>query len=89
LVLVSSVAGLRGYANIAHYVAAKHGVVGLMRTTPDGDDPRGPVPVRSQSCIEPRLPATTHSDRLSSSYGFESRCGVMESKLIESPGTST
>jgi (+)-trans-carveol dehydrogenase len=31
-VLTSSVAGLKAYQNIAHYVAAKHGVVGLMRT---------------------------------------------------------
>jgi SDR family mycofactocin-dependent oxidoreductase len=32
IILTSSDAGLFGYANIAHYVAAKHGVVGLMRT---------------------------------------------------------
>ncbi len=32
IVLVSSVAGLKGLANIAHYVSAKHGLVGLMRT---------------------------------------------------------
>lgn len=32
IVLTSSAAGLMAYANIAHYVAAKHGVVGLMRT---------------------------------------------------------
>ena len=32
IVLVSSVAGLRSYAGVAHYVAAKHGVVGLMKT---------------------------------------------------------
>src|SRR5690606_18795986 len=31
LILISSTAGLRPYANMAHYVAAKHGVVGLMR----------------------------------------------------------
>jgi len=31
IVLTSSVAGLKGYANVAHYVSAKHGVVGLMR----------------------------------------------------------
>ena len=30
--LTSSAAGLKGYANIAHYTAAKHGVVGLMKT---------------------------------------------------------
>jgi SDR family mycofactocin-dependent oxidoreductase len=32
IVFTSSVAGLRGYENTGHYVAAKHGVVGLMRT---------------------------------------------------------
>jgi SDR family mycofactocin-dependent oxidoreductase len=32
IILTSSVAGLKAYANIAHYVSAKHGVTGLMRT---------------------------------------------------------
>lgn len=32
IVLTSSAAGLRAYPNIAHYVSAKHGVVGLMKT---------------------------------------------------------
>jgi (+)-trans-carveol dehydrogenase len=32
IVITSSAAGLKGYANLAHYVSAKHGVVGLMRT---------------------------------------------------------
>ncbi|MFH5821861.1 mycofactocin-coupled SDR family oxidoreductase [Georgenia sp. AZ-5] len=32
MVLISSIAGLKGLANNAHYAAAKHGVVGLMRT---------------------------------------------------------
>ena len=32
IVLTSSAAGLKGYGNIAHYVSAKHGVVGLMKT---------------------------------------------------------
>ena len=31
VVLTSSVAGLKGAPGIAHYVAAKHGVIGLMR----------------------------------------------------------
>jgi (+)-trans-carveol dehydrogenase len=31
MVLTSSVAGLHAYGNLAHYAAAKHGVVGLMR----------------------------------------------------------
>ena len=32
MILTSSAAGLQPYANVAHYVSAKHGVVGLMRT---------------------------------------------------------
>jgi SDR family mycofactocin-dependent oxidoreductase len=32
IVITSSVAGLKGLANIVHYASAKHGVVGLMRT---------------------------------------------------------
>lgn len=32
LVIVGSAASLRGYPGIAHYAAAKHGVVGLMRS---------------------------------------------------------
>jgi len=32
IIITSSVCGLKGMPNIGHYVAAKHGVVGLMRT---------------------------------------------------------
>ncbi|OBJ30043.1 mycofactocin-coupled SDR family oxidoreductase [Mycolicibacter heraklionensis] len=32
MVLVSSIAGLRGLAGVVHYAAAKHGMVGLMRS---------------------------------------------------------
>jgi SDR family mycofactocin-dependent oxidoreductase len=32
IVLVSSIAGLRGLVGVSHYTAAKHGVVGLMRS---------------------------------------------------------
>ena len=32
IVITSSDAGLKGFPNVAHYVSAKHGVVGLMRT---------------------------------------------------------
>jgi SDR family mycofactocin-dependent oxidoreductase len=32
VIITSSMAGFVGYANVAHYVVAKHGVVGLMRT---------------------------------------------------------
>lgn len=32
LMFISSIGGLRGMMNVAHYVTAKHGIVGLMRT---------------------------------------------------------
>jgi NAD(P)-dependent dehydrogenase (short-subunit alcohol dehydrogenase family) len=32
IVCISSTAGLKGMANLAHYVAAKHGVLGLVKT---------------------------------------------------------
>lgn len=32
MILTNSIAGLRGLVGVAHYVAAKHGVVGLMRS---------------------------------------------------------
>jgi NAD(P)-dependent dehydrogenase (short-subunit alcohol dehydrogenase family) len=32
ITLISSAAGLRGYAYLGHYAATKHGLVGLMRT---------------------------------------------------------
>jgi NAD(P)-dependent dehydrogenase (short-subunit alcohol dehydrogenase family) len=40
IVLTSSTAGAKGYANVAHYVAAKHGVVGLMRSLANELAPR-------------------------------------------------
>jgi (+)-trans-carveol dehydrogenase len=40
IVLTSSTAGLTGMANISHYVAAKHGVVGLMRSLANELAPR-------------------------------------------------
>ncbi|RZT87130.1 (+)-trans-carveol dehydrogenase/(-)-trans-carveol dehydrogenase [Pseudonocardia sediminis] len=41
IVLISSIAGLRGAQFIGHYVAAKHGVVGLMRTMAQELGPHG------------------------------------------------
>jgi SDR family mycofactocin-dependent oxidoreductase len=32
MILISSIAGMRGLVGVAHYTAAKHGVVGLMRS---------------------------------------------------------
>ena len=41
IVITSSAASLKGYANIAHYTAAKHGLVGLMRTLAAEYGPHG------------------------------------------------
>lgn len=41
VVLVSSIAGLRGLVGVAHYTAAKHGVVGLMRSLAHDLAPHG------------------------------------------------
>ena len=49
LVLISSVAGLKGLPNNTHYTAAKHGVVGLMRSLANELAPRG---IRV-NCINP------------------------------------
>lgn len=50
LVLVSSIAGLRGLVGVSHYVAAKHGVVGLMRSLAIE---LAPHKIRSTPCIPP------------------------------------
>jgi SDR family mycofactocin-dependent oxidoreductase len=41
LVLTSSTAGLRAYQNTAHYTAAKHGVIGLMKVLAQEVGPHG------------------------------------------------
>jgi SDR family mycofactocin-dependent oxidoreductase len=41
IIMVSSVAGLKGIPNIAHYSAAKHGLVGLMRSLANELAPHG------------------------------------------------
>lgn len=41
LILISSIAGLKGLANNAHYAAAKHGVVGMMKALTNELGPTG------------------------------------------------
>ena len=41
VILTSSVAGVQAYANLGHYVAAKHGVTGLMRALAVEGAPHG------------------------------------------------
>jgi SDR family mycofactocin-dependent oxidoreductase len=54
IVITTSAAALQAYANIAHYVAAKHGVTGLMRTLAAELGPHG---IRV-TCIAPTQVAT-------------------------------
>ena len=57
IVLTSSLAGLKGYSNIAGYVAAKHGVNGLMRTLANE---LGPHNIRVNSVC----PGLIHTDMM-------------------------
>jgi SDR family mycofactocin-dependent oxidoreductase len=41
VILVSSIAGMRGLLGVAHYTAAKHGVIGLMRSLANELAPHG------------------------------------------------
>ncbi len=54
IVITSSAASLQGYANIGHYVSAKHALVGLMRTLAIE---LGPHSIRA-NCIAPSQVAT-------------------------------
>ena len=49
MILTSSIAGLRGLVGVAHYTAAKHGVIGLMRSLANELAPHG---VRV-NCVSP------------------------------------
>ena len=57
MVLTSSIAGLRGLLGVAHYTAAKHGVVGLMRALAhDLAPPRHPREhLASHQCRHPMI----------------------------------
>jgi SDR family mycofactocin-dependent oxidoreductase len=57
IVLTSSLAGLKGYSNLAAYVAAKHGVNGIMRTLANE---LGPYNIRVNSVC----PGLIHTDMM-------------------------
>ncbi|KPI20360.1 Carveol dehydrogenase [Actinobacteria bacterium OK074] len=59
VVLTSSVGGLKGYPNIGHYIAAKHGVVGLMRTLAAELGPQG-IRVNSLHPSQVNTPMVMH-----------------------------
>jgi SDR family mycofactocin-dependent oxidoreductase len=66
MILTNSIAGLRGLVGVAHYTAAKHGVVGLMRSLAQELAPHN---VRV-NCIHPTNVDTTmiHNDAVSSAF---------------------
>ncbi|OBF64892.1 3-ketoacyl-ACP reductase [Mycobacterium sp. 852002-51971_SCH5477799-a] len=66
MVLTSSIAGLRGLVGVAHYTAAKHGVIGLMRSLANELAPHN---VRV-NCISPTNVDTPmiHNDLVSSAF---------------------
>lgn len=64
VILISSMAGLAAMANLGHYVAAKHGVVGIMRSLAIELAPHG---IRCNSVH----PTTVDSPMLNSQAGYE------------------
>lgn len=66
MILTSSIAGLRGLVGVAHYTAAKHGVIGLMRSLANELAPHN---VRV-NCISPTNVDTPmiHNDAVSTAF---------------------
>ncbi|MFD4511122.1 mycofactocin-coupled SDR family oxidoreductase [Streptomyces sp. NPDC058457] len=61
VILTSSVGGLKGYPNIGHYIAAKHGVVGLMRTMAEELGPHN-IRVNTLHSTQVNTPMVMHED---------------------------
>jgi SDR family mycofactocin-dependent oxidoreductase len=76
LILTSSMAGVAALANLGHYVAAKHGVVGLMRTLSVELAPHG---IRANSVH----PTTVDTPMLNSQAGYEMFTGGMQGATRE------
>jgi (+)-trans-carveol dehydrogenase len=59
IVMTSSLCGIKGLQNVGHYVAAKHGVIGLMKTMANE---LGPAKIRVNSVLpgNVRTPMTTN-----------------------------
>ncbi|QNI05952.1 mycofactocin-coupled SDR family oxidoreductase [Mycobacterium kubicae] len=70
IILISSIAGLVAFVNLAHYVAAKHGVTGLMRALAAELAPHG---IRVNSVH----PGTVHSPMFGNLESFEAFTGVV------------
>ncbi len=71
LILTSSIAGLQAFANLGHYVSAKHGVVGLMRALAVELAPHG---IRCNSVH----PTTVDTPMIANPAGYEMFLGGLE-----------
>jgi SDR family mycofactocin-dependent oxidoreductase len=76
MILTASVTGVRGYANYGHYNAAKHGVMGLMRTLANE---LGPESIRV-NCI---LPTQVETDMALNPTIFKLFCPDVENPTKE------
>jgi (+)-trans-carveol dehydrogenase len=76
IVFTSSTASLQGYASVAHYVAAKHGVVGLMRSLAVEF---GPHSIRV-NCVAPTQCAT---DMILNDEVYKMFCPDIEEPTVE------
>jgi NAD(P)-dependent dehydrogenase (short-subunit alcohol dehydrogenase family) len=85
IILTSSVAGLKAYPHTGHYVAAKHGVVGIMRTFAVELGQHSitvelsPSDARKQSAVDERADISTVSARLGESRTRRSASGAVPS----------
>jgi len=64
IVNVASTAGLKGYAYVSAYVAAKHGLVGLTRALASPSTPSAPVSPRPNWSRNPSTPSSPRPDEL-------------------------
>jgi SDR family mycofactocin-dependent oxidoreductase len=76
VILTSSVAGVQAYANLGHYVAAKHGVTGLMRSLALEGAPHG---IRCNSVH----PTTVRTPMIDNPAGYELFTGGVEGATRE------
>src|SRR5271165_510106 len=76
VVLTSSLAGLHGYGNIASYVAAKHGVNGLMRTLANE---LGPHNIRVNSVC----PGLINTDMMMNDETYAMFCPDLEQPTLQ------
>jgi len=76
IVLTSSVAGIKGYPTYSNYVAAKHGVIGLMKTLAQE---LGPSNVR----VNALLPSTVNTPMVQYEEFWKAICPNIENPTID------